>query len=239
MALLFFNEDKPNVWKCICGKVRMVNVLTEGYSNLSSHIESAHKQKIEARVNEEKAKNSKSFEFISYPMKAKRLHAWIECVVKGLEPFSFVTKQHIRRHMKYEPISVKTLMKYMSKLVNVVQTKIRKLIPEKFSLIMDGWDSGNGRFFALFISFPSGTCDGFQTRFLAFSPLENDEKPNAGEHISFIEFNLGVFGKDVSNVVAIAGDNCSLNKSIAKKLNVKFFGCSSPRYNIAMKDLLE
>ena len=37
--------------------------------------------------------------------------------------------------------------------------------------------------------------------------------------------------------MAITGDNCSVNRSIARKLEIKFVGCPSLRYNLALKDL--
>ena len=60
---------------------------------------------------------------------------------------------------------------------------------------------------------------------------------NAGGHIEYIDYVLNLFNQSFENVVAITGDNCSANRSIARKLEIKFVGCATYRYNLALKDL--
>lgn len=36
-------------------------------------------------------------------------------VIEGLEPFSFVERQSLKKHVRVDPISVNTFMEYMEK----------------------------------------------------------------------------------------------------------------------------
>ena len=72
---------------------------------------------------------------------------------------------------------------------------------------------------------------------LGFSSFEYEESQNADAHRKYIDYALNLFNRSFENVVAITGDNCSVNRSIARKLEIKFVGCASRRYNLALKDL--
>lgn len=50
---------------------------------------------------------------------------------------------------------------------------------------------------------------------------------DADDHISFMEFVIGVFDKCLDNVVTLIGDNCSTNQAIANKIKGQLIGCSS------------
>ncbi len=49
-----------------------------------------------------------------------------------------------------------------------------------------------------------------------------------------MEFVLNMFGKSMDNVVALVGDNCSVNTSLSKQANTHFVGCASNRLNLAV-----
>ena len=240
LSALFFKEDpdEKDTWECKeCGVKRKVCVKRCGYSNLVSHINSAHSDDIEKRVL--LSSNNNPFGSVLWPRKTKQIHAWMEVVIKGLQPFSLVASKWVRKHFAHESICNNTLVKYMEKLVPRIERKLSKKIPDRFALVIDGWDSGEGHYVAIFATWPVDNKEGYDTAILAFSPLSNEEKADADEHIDFINFTLDVFSKTISNVVAIVGDNCAVNKSIAKKLDVGFVGCASHRYNLAVCDILK
>lgn len=100
------------------------------------------------------------------------------------------------------------------------------------------WDGRNGQVLAVFASYHSNTIHWVETSLLAFSLLKIPESHNADKHMSFHKFNLEVFGKHISNVVSFVGDNCDLNKSVAKKLLIYFVGFFSHICNLKSKDVL-
>ncbi len=48
-----------------------------------------------------------------------------------------------------------------------------------------------------------------------------------------------MFKKSFDNVVAICGDNCAVNKSIATKLGIGFVGCGSHRFNLFARTIID
>lgn len=127
----------------------------------------------------------------------------------------------------------------MNSLVPLVEKTVAAKLPDKSALIFDGWDSDDGPNVRLFASYPASTTGKYKVVLLAFSRLENPQNSDAGEDISFIDFNFEIFGKEKLNVIVIDGDKSSLNKSILQKMKCGFVGCSSHRYNLPLKDFLE
>jgi len=58
-------------------------------------------------------------------------------------------------------------------------------------------------------------------------------------HISFFENTLATFGKSLSNLKSLVGDNTALNPAIARELNIPFIGCYSHRLNLAMSAIFK
>lgn len=71
------------------------------------------------------------------------------------------------------------------------------------------------------------------------APLQDETTPGADEYINFLNFLSSVHGKTMENVVAIIGDNCNVNQSISNKLSIPLIGCSSHRFQLAIKDFLQ
>lgn len=69
--------------------------------------------------------------------------------------------------------------------------------------------------------------------------MGDDSILEAAEHVSFIKYILGVYGKDLGNFCCIIGDNCTTNKVIANKLSIPLIGCGSHRFCLALQKLLE
>jgi hypothetical protein len=73
---------------------------------------------------------------------------------------------------------------------------------------------------------------------LAFSPLLEESDMGAENHKELICFVLGIFGKDLSNVICIVGDNCNLNKRLADICGAPLVGCAAHRFNLAVSEYL-
>ena len=56
---------------------------------------------------------------------------------------------------------------------------------------------------------------------------------------NLLEFTLQVFKKQMEDILFFVCDNDSVNKSIAKKLELPMIGCNSHRLNLALKKLME
>ena len=66
-------------------------------------------------------------------------------------PFNHCENILTRKYTNLAPISKATLLKYMEKLTKKVENKIRTILPEKFTLIFDGWSLSMSFFFLLLI----------------------------------------------------------------------------------------
>lgn len=144
----------------------------------------------------------------------------------------------------HSSICVNTLKKCLTRLTSIFEIKVAKSLPEKFSIIFDGWSSGDTHFLAVFTAFPSFKACGFQMILIAFSSLEEDDKHDANSHYSFFTFVLSIYKKSFKNVACVTGDNCATNLRLAKLIhgentNCFFTGCASHRFQLSVKDILE
>jgi len=236
------NDEGPtNDWICQCEALRSVK--GSGYSNFTSHLKKKHPEGYEKAVEYyKKADNLSQLDVapfsLWYPEKSIKVYGWIEFVALALQPISVVENDRITKHIKYGSLSVKSLKKYMNLLAEKVEKKLAEILPSKFALIFDGWTAGDTHYVALYASFSSNNDLGFSTALLSFAPLDTETSQSAKAHQKYIEYVLNLYGKSMSNVAAIVGDNCNTNRALAKLCMVGFVGCASHRYNLAYKDLL-
>ena len=148
---------------------------------------------------------------------------------------SFVEKEQTRNHSKVSSISVDTFMKMMNLLTASVMEKIAALLPGTFGLVFDGWAVGQTHYLGVFATYPKDNTElGYNKVLLSFVPLTDEESFNADAHIAYFEYILELYDKDWSNVAALIGDNCSMNRSFAGKVKCCFIGCESHQFNLAM-----
>jgi hypothetical protein len=74
---------------------------------------------------------------------------------------------------------------------------------------------------------------------LSCTPMEkhnDNEEPTFGSssHIIHIGDSLTKYGKFIFDALAIIGDNCNVNKCIAKRLKIPLIGCRSHIFNLAV-----
>lgn len=87
---------------------------------------------------------------------------------------------------------------------------------------------------ATFQMFLSNSNDEHSKLVSGFSPFEYKERLSVQARLEYIEFLLDIYKKDISNVVGLVGDNCSVNLSLATKFKTSFIGCASHRYKLAL-----
>lgn len=133
--------DKTN-HKCReCERTLIANTKQSGYQNLINHAkghagwEDKMKQSIAAL---ERSGSLGQYITKKVSPKAMKYYGWLDWCIMGNEPFIFVENNLVRKYSKLDPISVKTLMKYMEKTGVVVKTKIREILPKSFGLMLDG-----------------------------------------------------------------------------------------------------
>lgn len=107
-------EDKEDYFCCnICNIQRKKN---NGYANLMSHLEDKHTNDIKDFVKKERAATQKGpLNAFLRPLskEAKNLHGWIEWIVMGDLPQSFVEDKFARKYSRLDSIARHTLQGYM------------------------------------------------------------------------------------------------------------------------------
>lgn len=171
--------------------------------------------------------------------KASNRYAWLRWVVMGNLPLSFCETKETRHYTKLHPISVDTLSEIMEAVVKAVEKAIGAEMPDSFGLILDGWSHGTEHYLAVYACYD--TEAGPQYPLLSLAPVidEPDDQMNAEGHLTAISRFLPFFGKSISGIKFLVGDNCALNKRLANLLGVPLVGCSSHRLNLAVRAYLE
>lgn len=142
------------------------------------------------------------------------------------------------RYTKLPPVSVGTLTDNMESVTKTVEKIIGNELPDKFGLVLDGWSHGTEHYLAVFACFDSSAGPCFPL--LSMAPImdEPDDRLNAEGHRNAIERFLPYFGKSLSNVLFLVGDNCTVNKRLANLMGVPLVGCASHRLNLAVRKFI-
>jgi len=229
-------------WKCnVCLKTYKQNT-TSGYTNLQHHI-GTHDPNYEQTYKNLVKKGGQgtitldSCGFIN--KKTIDMFEWIMWIVNRNLPFSEIENEHTRRAIKWQHFSVETLMKYVELLTKAVEKEIEKELStvSSFGLSMDGWSKFNSHFLAIYaVYMVKGEV---KNVLLCLAPLLDETVFTADEHIVFIESTLAIYRKQMSDVSYMSGDNCEVNRSIARKTGIPLIGCYSHRLNLAVKKFLK
>ncbi len=90
----------------------------------------------------------------------------------GLQPFSVVENLTFRKLSQFDPITRKTLAKYLEALTSSVEVKTTHLLPDKFAIVFDGWSCGDDtHYVAIYATFPYNTRLGIAKFFSGSHPL--------------------------------------------------------------------
>lgn len=128
----------------------------------------------------------------------------------------------------------------MQKISEQVVEKIKRLLPAKFGIILDGWSEGGTHFVGVFASYrniedPMADKHGNCRVLLSMAPLLDERSFTAEEHLHYIKYVLEIYGKTIENIAYLVGDNCSTNRSLSDLSKVPLIGCYSHKLNLAVQ----
>lgn len=155
------------------------------------------------------------------------------------QPLSIVDDPLTREGMRYKPITSKLLRRNILALWKEVQTSIKHRLPDKFSIIFDGWTEGTIYYIgvsAAYVAMVNGVGGVTQT-VLSMRPLLNEDIKGmtAQDHLHHLSMILGMYGKSDTNIICLIGDNCAVNQSMSKILKASLVGCGSHKFNLAVR----
>lgn len=202
------------------------------------HINSKHKAEIKERFECFSKRPRDILNSLSYPTKTLSIFSWLQSIILCLLLFSSCQTSVILRNFKYRSISIDTLMKYLNLLTKHVEIKIQTRLAAKFPIVFDGWSSGDTHYLGEFAIYPFNCASGYESIMLSPEPMGAEESLTAEEHYKFLKYLLGVFDKNIENVVALVGDNANTNKAFANRIGPIFVGRHSHRCNVTVKDIL-
>jgi hypothetical protein len=177
--------------------------------------------------------------------RSNNVFTWLEW--KVMDEHEKCEKTLTRCNTRLEPISVKTLKKYLFKVVDAVETKVtaRTRVAVSYALVFDGWSEASRHFIGVFIVYPGkhgrhngGAPADPEMQLLAFAPLVNETNFTADNHMNFIKATLEWFSIPLERLFCLIGDNCSTNKATANRLGVPLLGCRSHRFNLSVEQYL-
>lgn len=176
---------------------------------------------------------------------------WIEWIVMERLPFSFCARPLTRTNSKLSSVSHGTLMQYMQCTQAYVEEAIKRLLPDTFGLVLDGWifavfnDPSTG---GISTGNPGSRADYYDDldcptrRYVlhAFAPLDNEEDLGAQSLFGMMADTLSRYDRPWEHVAFMVGDNCSVNQCISRRVGaVPMVGCASHRFNLTVKEHLE
>ncbi|GMG17930.1 unnamed protein product [Phytophthora fragariaefolia] len=218
-----------------CGKCRK-HLSGTGYTNLVSHVRSAHpKFEVDMR-NASAAATGTLVSWVS--QKGSNRYAWLRWIVMSNLPLSFCESELTRQFTSLPAVSVDTLRANMESVTRVVERLIGAEMPQKLGFILDGWSHGTEQYLAVYGCYE--TPDGPRYPLLSMAPVMQDEdvRLTAESHMAAIARFLPFFGKTLSDCLFLVGDNCAVNKRLANLMGVPLVGCASHRLNLAVKSHL-
>ena len=124
----YFVQKHSGERKCRCGQTRKQG---KDWANLLDHITRDHADTInEARYSENTVISS------FFRKRDDSVFKWIRWVAQDWLPFAFCENNNTREFTKLEPITVKTLKVHMNKLTQLIETKIRSILPQQFAIVI-------------------------------------------------------------------------------------------------------
>ena len=160
--ILSFKKDiqKEDIYVCKSGSTR-VQKPKSGFSNLISHLDSAHQNWRDMAENSFKLRMDNATsrndirKFIILSDKAQNIYSWTLWVISEDLPLNFCEKDCTKNFTNLDPISFKTLRKYIVVLGVEIEKCIQRSLPEKFGIVMDGWKDGTKHYHAVFAISPT------------------------------------------------------------------------------------
>ncbi|POM78194.1 Hypothetical protein PHPALM_4301 [Phytophthora palmivora] len=136
-------------------------------------------------------------------------------------------------------ICAETLLKYAVLLTKEIENVISVFIPRKFGIMTDEWSFHSEHNVAVFAVFEHDQHSEKMPLALAPNFDGGVEDQTAESHVAFLTGILPFFQRDITSIVYLVGDNCSVNTRLTDLLQVPFIGCASHRLNLAVNLLLD
>lgn len=201
-----------------------------GYSNLVSHLAAKHPDHAEVFAESHRPGSATLVHHGFIDERTMEIYKWIEWVVMRNHALAEVDDPLTRSMSRLQPVSSKTLLRYMTHVAANIGFKLDGMMGDSFGLMFDGWTCGTMHYVAIYAVF---TTDGEREQpLLAISPAEKGQTADA--HIEMIATVLGVYHKRLDMVRFCVGDNCNTNQAIATRLGVPLIGCASLRFNLGV-----
>ena len=237
------NDDgtkKNTEWGCNkCGKAKLKS---GGWTNLLNHARSCVGASFVTDFESLhcKGKPSSITSFVIRINEAERdMFKWVEWIVMTNQPLSIVDCPMTREAIRYKPITSKLLRKNILALCKEMQTSIKHKLPDKFSIVFDGWSEGSVHYIGVSASYITivENMEVVSQTVLSMRPLLVDDIKGmtAQDHLHHLSKMLNIYGKTDANIVCFVGDNCSVNQSMSKILKVPLIGCGSHKFNLAVR----
>ena len=259
LRLEFFNT--PDEKESTCKVCKISKEYDMGLTNCLKHIETQHKRWPEL-VLARAAGGSSLDSFIQLiDPKSQNLHDWAEWIVMENHPFTFVTNRYTRKYSKLVDIGRNSIGPLCDAInAKVVRSKIAEELPDTFGIIFDGWECGGEHYLAMFATWTrtNGSVAERLIGMVVQPPPPISTAPNIVSDTGFSAEDLGdllfdclaEYSRDFESIEFMSGDNVSVNKLLATKIetwlrNVKgirrvipLLGCNSHRLNLAVNEFL-
>ncbi|KAG3241349.1 hypothetical protein PI124_g13790 [Phytophthora idaei] len=216
----------------MCAQTRPIN----GYTNLVTHVRAAHPSFERDMRDATTAATGTLIAWVS--QKASNRYGWLKWVIMDNLPLSFCESPETRQYSNLASVSVDTLLSNMEGVTKVVEITIGKEMPVYFGLILDDCSFGTEQYQGVYGYYE--TPNGSQYPLLSMAPVmdEPGDHLTAEGHLMAIERFLPFVVKTIQGVKFLVGDNCAVNKRLAKLMEVPLVGCGSHRLNLAVRDFL-
>ena len=164
---------------------------------------------------------------------ASSTYDWIHWITTENQELSFVEKTCMRKYTSgnLKPISTNTLKERMLATVEVMENNLDKKLGKKFGVMFDGRSKFGVHYLGVFAV--DGDVPDCQV-LLGFSVFEKEYDLCAAQHAAYLTTLLGYFNRNIDSVQYMVGDNCSVNRKLARDLDIPFIGCNSHKFNLAV-----
>lgn len=235
IEFFFERTEDPTLFRCRnakCGDRTYKQRSGSGYTNLRNHLRTCIGPNFEDVY--KSSSGQRTLEQLGLTNRRDReVHDLIDWIVSRNQPFSEVDHEVTRRVLRSERICSKTIRKYILNLVPIVEKNIAKELPAHLALIFDGWTAARTHYVGVLLAYSSS--NGYKESLIALAPLPQEDDLGAEQYASLLEDILPLYGKDLTNVVALIGDNCSVNKKLSSLVDIPLIGCASHKLNLAIE----
>ena len=243
VCMFYFTRSMADdcLWKCRKCEKDYKTKAGAGWTNLYKHLQSCHDgNDFEQAYRDSTASNVNRIDSILAKVASKKeqdTFHWIEWVVMRHMSLLEVDNTLTRKLCKHSSICSKTLRKNILAVKDDVEETIRNFLPDKFSVLFDGWSHGSEHYMGVTAAFTNPKTKAYCEVLLSMEPLLANGviTLTARVHQEHIEATLSLYGKDVDNVLCLVGDNCSVNQKVATDMDLPLLGCAAHKMNLAVR----